>query len=174
MTRIRELPRSKRVAIVASASIRAARRAPRRSRWWGHSLAVIEQPFRGGAPGILLVEDNDEVALFMHEALEDAGYNVLCVATVAQAKRALRAGRFDLIVLDWNLDGACGSTLLTSLPSRDGLAWPPTIVTSGAAAKDQTISAIVDSGASKILRKPFGMKQLLQCVREATARCGKV
>lgn len=159
--------------VTATVSPASARRATRRSRWQGR-VAGDEQPYRSLLPGILLVEDNDEVALFMHEVLEDAGCNVLCVANVAQAQRALRAGRFDLIILDWNLGGACGSAILSRLPTRDGLAWPPTIVTSGAAAKDQTVNTIIQMGATTILRKPFRMAQLIQCVRQATKHFGKV
>lgn len=175
MPGLHERHRSRRLGTLALANSVAAtaspagstRRATCRSRWRGRVVGK-EEPFRSPLPGILLVEDNDEVALFMHEVLEDAGCNVLCVANVEQAQRALRAGRFDLIILDWNLDGVCGSAILSRLPTRDGLAWPPTIVTSGAAAKDQTVSAIIEMGATSILRKPFRMAQLIQHVRQAT------
>lgn len=54
---------------------------------------------------LLLVEDSMMIALDAQAMLEDAGVQVEIAGSLADARRALRLDRFDLVVLDVNLSG---------------------------------------------------------------------
>ena len=54
----------------------------------------------GPSPRVLLVEDEPDIAAVVREALEPEGYEVVYAPTLTAASKALRAGRFDLVLTD--------------------------------------------------------------------------
>jgi DNA-binding response OmpR family regulator len=66
---------------------------------------------------VLLVEDMDFFQDVARQALE-ATADVVAVKTVAEARRALAQGGFDLLLLDLALEGEDGRDLLRSLPVK--------------------------------------------------------
>lgn len=67
----------------------------------------------GHSPGrILLVEDDEDTRQLLAVALEAQAYEVTQAADAEEGLRALRAGRFDLILTDYDLPGKTGAAML--------------------------------------------------------------
>jgi CheY-like chemotaxis protein len=67
----------------------------------------------GHSPGrILLVEDDEDTRQLLAVALETQAYEVTQAADAEEGLRALRAGRFDLILTDYDLPGKTGAAML--------------------------------------------------------------
>ena len=122
-----------------SASLSAApswlvlgRSANSRRRWRGsRSLPREGDTFTTPRPpAILLIESNDDVALALEEALENAQFNVECVASVAEAWLFLSDYHFDMVVLTSESDGNTRAELsdfVRSLPRGIGYYRSPVI-----------------------------------------------
>ena len=62
---------------------------------------------------ILIVEDASDTCEYFAVALEDAGYRVLCAASVREALRLLRSGlAVDAVFADYNLGDGTGAELI--------------------------------------------------------------
>ncbi len=57
---------------------------------------------------ILLVEDDTSLARSIVDGLSDEGFTVAHAADGSEAREALRAGDWDLVILDWWLPGPDG------------------------------------------------------------------
>ena len=124
-----------------------------------------------GAMRILVVEDDAGIASGLRSNLQQRGYAVDVCDSVAGAWSALRAERFDAVLLDLGLADGDGSELLRRLrlspQSSDKVAalsalpdpaTPVLIVT----ARDQVSQRIagLDQGADDYLVKPFDVDEL--------------
>lgn len=124
---------------------------------------------------ILLIEPNDEVALALEEALENAQLNVECVASVAEAWLYLSDCHFDLVVLGWNSDGntrAEFSDFVRSLPRRIGDHRLPVIAVAARevdGAHDQEAQVI---GISTLVDPTQSIADLVDTVRAALGQIG--
>lgn len=118
---------------------------------------------------ILVVEDDAGIASGLRSNLQQRGYAVDVSDGVASAWSALRAERFDAVLLDLGLVDGDGSELLRRLrlspPATGGAsatlpdpATPVLIVT----ARDQVHQRIagLDQGADDYLTKPFDVDEL--------------
>ncbi len=119
---------------------------------------------------ILIVDDNDNVALLMQEMLENAGYNAITARDLESARRYLANVPVDLLILDWRLGSDCGSKLLDAMPKRNGLAIPVTLVATGSGPGGQEEQAALAKGAAQVMFKPFTMKTL-KCAVATCLRC---
>jgi two-component system response regulator TctD len=107
---------------------------------------------------ILVVEDNDELAGLIGEGLADADYAAERVATAADARKALAAGRYAAVVLDLGLPDADGMAVLSDLRGRhDGI--PVLVLTARAGVHDRV--AGLRAGADDYLTKPFAFEELV-------------
>lgn len=117
---------------------------------------------------ILVVEDDPGIASGLRANLQQRGYAVDVSDRVAQAWSALRAERFDAVLLDLGLVDGDGTELVRRLrlsPGQSGThpalpdpATPVLIVT----ARDQVHERVagLDQGADDYLSKPFDMDEL--------------
>lgn len=107
---------------------------------------------------LLLLEDDPNLSESVCEYLEDQGYEVLCVYDAASAEDALYEQKFDLLLLDVNVPGGDGFSLLKA--SRgEGNATPAIFITSRNAMSD--VEEGFESGGDDYLRKPYELKELL-------------
>ncbi|WP_092953364.1 response regulator transcription factor [Paracidovorax konjaci] len=119
---------------------------------------------------ILVVEDDGGIAAGLRANLQQRGYAVDVCGTMTEAWSALRAERFDAVLLDLGLPDGDGAELLTRLrqappavpggqPARlPDPATPVLILT----ARDQVHQRIagLDQGADDYLAKPFDVDEL--------------
>jgi two-component system, cell cycle sensor histidine kinase and response regulator CckA len=77
---------------------------------------------------LLLVEDDDDIALLIRKALEGAGHHMTRSRTGADALVQLKQGPFDLALLDHYLPDMAGTDLLQAL-ARERIATPTLMVT---------------------------------------------
>ncbi|TDG11864.1 response regulator transcription factor [Seongchinamella unica] len=111
---------------------------------------------------ILLVEDDDSLAVGLVKGLGKEGFTVDHVASGKMALAALRAEPPDMVVLDLGLPDMDGLDVLSRL-REDGLRTPVLVLT----ARDQLDDRIagLDSGADDYLAKPFDMQELAARLR---------
>jgi CheY-like chemotaxis protein len=67
---------------------------------------------------VLLLDDDEANRLTMGGVLEDAGYEVVEVRSVADARVAIARGAYDLAILDVHLSDGLGTDLLSELRQR--------------------------------------------------------
>lgn len=116
---------------------------------------------------ITLVEDNTSLAKGICYRLEDAGHAVDMLDNGTIAARFLEEDDADLIILDINLPGVDGLTLLKDLRRRGDIR-PVILLTARAQTEDRVIG--LDAGADDYLIKPFEMAELEARVRALLRR----
>jgi DNA-binding response OmpR family regulator len=114
---------------------------------------------------LLLVEDDDSIAEPLVEGLRREGFEVVRVATGAEA---LAAEEPDLILLDLRLPDVDGFTVCRELRARSDV---PIIVVS---ARGEEVDRVVglELGADDYLVKPFGLRELVARIRAVARRTG--
>ncbi len=116
---------------------------------------------------ITLVEDNLSLAKGISYRLQDAGHAVDMLDNGTEAERYLRDDGADLVILDINLPGVDGLSLLSAMRKR-GDERPVILLTARAETKDRVIG--LDAGADDYLIKPFEMAELEARVRALLRR----
>ena len=116
---------------------------------------------------ILVIEDEENIADYLVRGLREEGFTVEHAAEGVSAGHALRAGGWDLVLLDWWLPGLDGLTLLRQFRERDRQT-PVLFLT----ARDQVRYRVLglDSGADDYLCKPFDFDELMARVRALIRR----
>ncbi len=116
---------------------------------------------------ILVVEDEKRLCGMLAQSLRQAGYEVDTCHDGAEALEQAQTERYDLVVLDLNLPGMDGMTLLKTLRRDD--AETKVLILS---ARDQTADKVrgLDAGANDYLAKPFHFAELEARVRSLTRR----
>ena len=121
---------------------------------------------------ILVVDGEDPVRAVVTRALQPHGYHVEGAADVDGARRALRAGRIDAIVLDvGGLGGASGIDLLREL--RAGGEDMPVLMLSDRGAEDDRVLGF-ELGADDYMVKPFYARELAARIGALLRRRGRV
>ena len=116
---------------------------------------------------IVVVEDNISVAKGICYYLQDAGHAVDMLHDGAQADAFLRDDGADMIVLDINLPGKDGLSILRDLRER-GDPRPVLMLTAQAEITDKV--AGLDAGADDYLIKPFEMVEFSARIRALLRR----
>jgi CheY-like chemotaxis protein len=114
---------------------------------------------RGAGTCVLLVEDEDQLRRVMKDLLERDGY------TVAEARDGVQAldqvDRFapDVIILDLNLPGLDGYSVLAQLRSRPATRSIPVMVLTAKGDEDNEVR-VFELGADDFITKPFRARAL--------------
>lgn len=116
---------------------------------------------------ITLVEDNVSLAKGIAYRLEDAGHSVDMLHDGTAAQDFLLTDGADLVILDINLPGQDGLSLLKELRAR-GDARPIILLTARAETDDRVVG--LDAGADDYLIKPFEMAELEARIRALLRR----
>ena len=117
---------------------------------------------------ILVVDDDFELRSIVGFALRQGGFLVIEAGDGKEALAAVAAERPALIVLDLNLPGGDGLTLL---PQLRVLSAAPVLVLSVRSAEEDVVRAL-DLGADDYLTKPFSPRTLLARLRALLRRAG--
>ena len=103
---------------------------------------------------VLIVEDNALNRLLLHDLLELRGHEVVEAATVDEARRAIDAGRLDLLLLDVQIPGGGAEAVIRHARARADFAETPIVaVTSLAMPGDR--ERLLGSGFQGYLSKPI-------------------
>ena len=106
---------------------------------------------------ILIIEDNDSLAIALKHHFGDQGHAVTHVIDGQEGLRFLLQEQFDLAILDVNLPSLSGFEVLSS--ARRGKCETPILMLT-ARANIQDRVAGLDAGADDYLTKPFAIDEL--------------
>ena len=129
------------------------------------AISGVEIEGVGGHETILVVEDQDDVRMFVREALEDWGYSVLaaCDGPTACTLAADHEGGIDLVLTDIVMPGMSGVEVARRLAaSRPGIR---TLFTSGYARGATLPLGTGDKPGPAFLEKPFSKLDLGRQIR---------
>ena len=116
---------------------------------------------------VLVIEDEPEIADFLIRGLREEGYVIEHAADGATGWHLLKAGPWDLVLLDWWLPAEEGISLLTRYRQSGGDS-PVLFLTARDAVSDRVRG--LDAGADDYLAKPFAFQELLARVRALVRR----
>lgn len=116
---------------------------------------------------ILLVEDEVSLAESVARSLEHLAYSVDCCFDGVQAWDLLSDEIYDLIILDLNLPGMDGLTLLRRFRETDRST--PVLILSARSEVEDKVEGL-DAGANDYLAKPFHLAELAARIRSLTLR----
>jgi DNA-binding response OmpR family regulator len=116
---------------------------------------------------VLVVEDEEDIALPLVRTLEREGYTVDRASTGHAAIEAVESQRHDVVILDLGLPDMDGLEVCRSLrdAAYDGAVL---IVTGRSLELDRVVG--LDAGADDYLAKPFGLAELLARLRALLRR----
>lgn len=122
-------------------------------------------------PHILLVEDENHLAIGIKYNLTSEGFTVTAVADGHEALTVLdqHNPEVDLVILDLMLPGMSGYTVCETLRSRGNLV-PVVMLTARTLVEDRIRG--FDAGADVYLQKPFDLDELLSVIRSLLSRRG--
>jgi DNA-binding response OmpR family regulator len=113
---------------------------------------------------VLVVEDDDEMRVFLEEALREEGYIVTSASNTLSAIVTLLGDQADVLVLDWKMPDLDGFALLSTV--RRCFAEVPVIFMTAFARPDVQKRAL-DQGAFSFLPKPFRLSVLVAEIQRA-------
>lgn len=115
---------------------------------------------------LLLVEDDEALALGIEFTLKDEGYEVFRASTLAEGKSLFDQYKADLILLDVNLPDGSGYTLCKDV--REQSEVPIIFLT----ALDEEVNVVLgfELGGDDYITKPFRVRELLSRIKAVLRR----
>ena len=124
---------------------------------------------------VFVVDPDPFTQQLLTQNLNSAGHAVACCPDAESAMVLLDEQLPDLLVLEWELDGQSGETLVRRLRARARTRELPIIMLTSRAAEHDKIMAL-ESGADDYLTKPFSPRELLArmgaVLRRRVPACG--
>jgi DNA-binding response OmpR family regulator len=124
---------------------------------------------RGRGTKVLLVEDEEQLRRVMKDLLEREGYVVSEARDGIQALDQVDRHAPDIIVLDLNLPGLDGYSVLQQLRSRAATRTIPVMVLTAKGDEDNEVR-VFELGADDFLTKPFRPRALTARLRTLLRR----
>jgi len=121
----------------------------------------------GHAVRLLLVEDDEQLGRGIRKALMRDGDHVDWLTDGTQALAAIRADDFELILLDLQLPGKDGITILQTM-RKESINTPVLIMTARDTVDERVLG--LDSGADDYVVKPVELKELRSRIRALSRR----
>jgi DNA-binding response OmpR family regulator len=122
---------------------------------------------QGETTTLLVVEDDDSIAVPLVEGLELEGFKVLRVGTGADAVAAV--ANADFVLLDLGLPDLDGGEVCRRIRARTAV--PIIVVTAREDEVDRV--RLLDLGADDYVVKPFGFRELVARIRAVQRRTGR-
>jgi len=118
------------------------------------------------SPHILVVDDDREIRDLLSRFLRKHSFRVTAAADGREMRKAMEAGKFDLVVMDLMLPGEDGLALTRWLRSTSGV--PVIMLTAVGEETDRIIG--LEMGADDYVPKPFNPRELLARIRAVLRR----
>jgi two-component system OmpR family response regulator len=118
------------------------------------------------APHILVVDDHRDIRDLLARYLVKHGLRASVAESAAEARKAMRAAQFDLVVLDIMMPGEDGLSLTRSL--RETIDVPVILLTAMGEETDRIVG--LEVGADDYLVKPFNPRELLARIKAVLRR----
>jgi two-component system OmpR family response regulator len=116
---------------------------------------------------ILVVEDDEHVAMAVKRGLQAEGYAVDVGLDGTEGRWLAAENEYDLIVLDSMLPGMSGEAICAAL--RQDQDWTPILMLTARVGTEREVDAL-DAGADDFLAKPFAYQVLLARIRALLRR----
>lgn len=120
-------------------------------------------------PYVLVVEDEESLALLLKYNLEKEGYRVSVAEDGEEALILAEEGRPDLVLLDWMLPKVPGIEVCRRLRARSDARNVPIVMLTARGDEGERIRGL-DVGADDYIVKPFSMSELLARIRAVMRR----
>ena len=121
------------------------------------------------SPHILIVEDEEPLALLLRYNLEAEGYQVTHAPRGDDAELILQENTPDLVLLDWMLPGVSGIELCRRLRMRPDTQALPIIMLTARGEEAERVRGLA-TGADDYVVKPFSVPELVARVRALLRR----
>lgn len=118
---------------------------------------------------ILLVEDDESLAMGIEFTLQEEGYTIFRAATLEDGKNVFEDEALDLIILDVNLPDGSGYSLCKYIRTKSEV--PIMFLT----ALDEEVNIVLglEIGGDDYMTKPFGVKEFLSRIKALIRRNNK-
>jgi two-component system NtrC family sensor kinase len=116
-------------------------------------------------PSILIIDDSLTVRMDLGEALDVAGLRTVLCSTLSEARQALSADMFALIILDVLLPDGDGIDFLQEIRESPSLAKTPVMLLSSAAEVSDRVLGL-NTGADEYVGKPYDLTYVVARVLE--------
>jgi len=129
----------------------------------------VETNKKGGemmTPTILVVDDVDCICKLLKMVLEKAGYKVITAENGEEGWELARTTHPDVILLDVVMPDISGLTVCKLLKSDPTTKDIEVVLMTGSSLSEAQAKK---AGARMLLRKPFSIKTLLECISSLTA-----
>lgn len=114
---------------------------------------------------VLVIEDNGDLRDYLRTALESQGYEVLTADNGRSALLHLERGEIDVVLTDLYMPEMDGIETLVTLHRK----FPRVRVIAMSGKPGGHIPVAEVLGVHRVLKKPFGMNELLTALQEAAA-----
>lgn len=121
------------------------------------------------SPHILMIEDEEPIALLLRYNLEAEGYKVTHTARGDEAETILQEQIPDLVLLDWMLPGLSGIELCRRIRTRPETKILPIVILTARGEESERVRGLA-TGADDYIVKPFSVPELLARVRAILRR----
>jgi CheY-like chemotaxis protein len=142
----------------SKATKKAAKKKPTRKRVYPKNRV----PDR--SPTIMVVDDDDDIRFMMSEVLRKDGYSVTEAASAKEAEQKALQEVPHLILLDINMPGTDGMSVLWNIRKRQEIAEVPVVIVSAYDAFDLRAEAAA-AGCRGYITKPLAVEELREVVR---------
>jgi len=115
-----------------------------------------------GLPRVLVIDDEEGIREGLRSLLQVEGLAVETASSAEDGLRRLETKGFDVILLDLNLPGADGLSMITSL--RAGVPPADVVILTGYGTVANTVEAM-RKGAADVIEKPFNQDRILAVLR---------
>lgn len=117
-------------------------------------------------PHILIVDDHRDIRDLLARYLTRQGFRASVAESAAAARKAMQAGRIDLLVLDIMMPGEDGLSLTRSVRENEDI--PVILLTAMGEETDRIVG--LEVGADDYLAKPFNPRELLARIKAVLRR----
>ena len=118
---------------------------------------------------LLLLEDDDAIAMGLKYSLEKEGYEVICAKNKLEALNSWQDSFFDLCILDINLPDGNGYDVCRTIKSKEDV---PVIFLTASDAEVNVIMGL-EMGADDYVCKPFRIGELMARIKTVLRRSGR-